>query len=332
MSVLGWLPRKLGRIVADQVYDRMAPPLGDLERRLKAAMPPVASPAPDAQQLALPPPTTGTALLFDYPTSAENRPRWTRGKGGHAGLRAIIERDRALWSASLQRLAARGAETAKLAEGAIHETLEEGDPRPRWRNAMMAGLDATAFTVFVDSRTRQVIEIGSGNSTKFLRHFVEALGLETKIVSIDPFPRAECDALCDTAIRKPLESVDLALFDRLETGDVVFFDGSHRCFMNSDVTAFFLDVLPRIPTGVAVGVHDIFLPDDYPEEWAERYYSEQYVLGAYLLGAAERLRVTLPAYWASVNREALGLDAIADAFGCPRDRFDGCSFWLEKVD
>ncbi len=83
--------------------------------------------------------------------------------------------------------------------------------------------------------------------------------------------------------------------------------------------------------GVAIGVHDIFLPDDDPEEWAERSYSEPYVLAAWLLGAETRYRVTLPACWVSRNRETLGLDAIPDACGCPRERFDGCSFWIEKT-
>ncbi|MHB1048316.1 MAG: class I SAM-dependent methyltransferase [Thermoanaerobaculia bacterium] len=252
------------------------------------------------------------------------------GGGGHPGLRRLIERDEPVWSETVRRIAARAGELERT-WGGIPETADDADPRPRWRNAMMAGLDGVAFAAFLGPETRQVLEIGSGNSTKFLRHLIGALGLKTRIVSIDPFPRAECDALCDTVIREPLETVDLALFDDLRSGDVVFFDGSHRCFMNSDVTAFFLDVLPRIPSGVAIGVHDIFLPDDYPEEWAERYYSEQYVLAAWLLGAESRYRVTLPAYWVSRNRETFGLDAIADACGCPRERFDGCSFWIEKA-
>lgn len=45
--------------------------------------------------------------------------------------------------------------------------------------------------------------------------------------------------------------------------DVVFLDGSHRVFMNNDASVFFLDGLPRLPPGVLVGVHDIFLPEDY---------------------------------------------------------------------
>ena len=323
MSVLGWLPRKLGRIVADQVHDRLAPVLRDVDGRLSALARrsgPVSVSA-----------TGGTTISFDYPTSATNRPRWTAG-GGHLGLRRLIERDEPVWTETVRRIAARAGDLARALGGSgIPETADDADPRPRWRNAMMAGLDGGAFAAFLGPGTRQVLEVGSGNSTKFLRHLIGALGLETRIVSIDPFPRAECDALCDTVIREPLETVDLALFDDLHPGDVVFFDGSHRCFMNSDVTAFFLDVLPRIPSGVAIGVHDIFLPDDYPEEWAERYYSEQYVLAAWLLGAEGRYRVTLPAHWVSRNRERLGLDAIADSFGCPRERFDGCSFWIEKT-
>jgi hypothetical protein len=75
-------------------------------------------------------------------------------------------------------------------------------------------------------------------------------------------------------------------------GDVLFFDGSHRCLQNSDVTAFFLDVLPELPSGVIVGIHDIVLPNDYPSVWKDRYYSEQYILAAYLLGAQERVSIS----------------------------------------
>ena len=39
-----------------------------------------------------------------------------------------------------------------------------------------------------------------------------------------------------------------------------FTTGSHRVFQNSDVTAFFLDVLPRLKPGILVHIHDIFCP------------------------------------------------------------------------
>jgi hypothetical protein len=43
-----------------------------------------------------------------------------------------------------------------------------------------------------------------------------------------------------------------------------------------------------------VHLHDIFLPCDYPPEWRDRYYSEQYLLAAMLLGQRARFRVALP--------------------------------------
>jgi hypothetical protein len=77
---------------------------------------------------------------------------------------------------------------------------------------------------------------------------------------LDPEPRAQIDALCDTSIRRRLEDCDLSMFDQLEAGDILFFDGSHRVFTNSDVTVFFLELMPRLKPGVIVHIHDIFLP------------------------------------------------------------------------
>jgi hypothetical protein len=50
---------------------------------------------------------------------------------------------------------------------------------------------------------------------------------------------------------------------------------------------------------VLVGVHDIYLPDDYEAAIASRHYSEQYMLAAYLLGGGERVRPVLPAMYVS---------------------------------
>ena len=79
------------------------------------------------------------------------------------------------------------------------------------------------------------------------------LALNTQIISVDPSPRAEVDALCDTVVREPLETVDTALFDELEAGDMLFADRSHPVFENSDVTVFFLEILPRWKSGVTMG-------------------------------------------------------------------------------
>jgi hypothetical protein len=83
----------------------------------------------------------------------------------------------------------------------------------------------------------------------------------------------------------------------LGPGDVVFLDGSHRVGMASDVTVFFLEVLPRLPPGVLVHVHDVYLPNDYPPELVERNYSEQYMLAAVLFAAGSKFLIEFPAFY-----------------------------------
>lgn len=165
---------------------------------------------------------------------------------------------------------------------------------PQWINDWLPAFDAISLYGFIATRRpRRFLEIGSGNSTLFARRAVRDWSPGTTIVSVDPAPRAEVDAQCDEVIRMPLEQVPLSVFEGVTPDDIVFFDGSHRAFQNSDVTVFFTEILPMLPAGTLVGVHDIFLPYDYPQIWLGRWYSEQYLLASWLLGG-ERLRVELP--------------------------------------
>ncbi len=61
--------------------------------------------------------------------------------------------------------------------------------------------------------------------------------------------------------------------------------------MNSDVTVFILDMLPSLRQGVLVGIHDIHWPYDYSDLFKDWYWNGQYVLGAYLIGARDRVEV-----------------------------------------
>lgn len=150
----------------------------------------------------------------------------------------------------------------------------------------------------------------------------------SRAVAFATAPRAEVDAKCDEVLRIPLEDVPMDFFDSVTAEDVIFFDGSHRTFQNSDVTVFFTEILPRLPAGALVGVHDIFLPYDYPRELRERWYSEQYMLAAWLL-AGERLRVELPVAHCMAEPE---LDSILDLFwqapSMAGVRRKGCAFWF----
>jgi len=153
-----------------------------------------------------------------------------------------------------------------------------------------------------------------------------------RITSFDPLPRAECDALCDHIVRSRLDDADLAVFDDTQPGDVLYMDGSHRCFQNSDVTVFFLEVLPRLRPGVIVGVHDIFLPEDYPPRRMGRFYSEQYVMAAYMLGRGDRLEILLLNHFVSRDQELSGILAplagVPSLAGVP---IEGWLIWFRKT-
>jgi hypothetical protein len=269
------------------------------------------------------------AVFLDYPVEAI--PRYGYGKPAHPELTSILAANDARYAELLSRF-------LNLSEGLfrIPPRSPKESPEPSWLHDWLDGLDTFALYGFAATRgARLHVEIGSGYSTKVVRRALKDSGLTTKIVSIDPHPRAEIDELCDEVVRQPLERCGLKIFDRLASGDILFFDGSHRSFMNSDVTVFFLEVLPRLKPGVLVHLHDIFLPLDYPPYWEyefypHRYWNEQYLLAASLLAGHSSYEVVLPNHYVSVTPALAGL---LDGFwsdprlaGVPRG---GSSFWIE---
>jgi hypothetical protein len=159
---------------------------------------------------------------------------------------------------------------------------------PHWSNKYLPRGDAIALCGFLFKYNPAVyMEIGSGNSTKFAKRVVSHFNLRTKIISIDPQPRAGIDSICDEVVRAPVQMVPKGVFQALRKNNILFVDGSHRCLQNSDVTFVFLHILPNLHPGVLVHFHDIFWPEDYPSEWAERLYNEQYLLGVLLLFGSE---------------------------------------------
>jgi hypothetical protein len=258
-----------------------------------------------------------SCIALDYPTSARDRPRWGHGAPAHETLAALIEAHGDRYKTVLEELAQYAGDFSRIPQE------EEAPLEPYWRNTWLSGLDAASIYGFIRSLAPgRYVEIGSGNSTKFAARAKRDGALPTQITSIDPHPTAAVDTLCDRVVRQPLELVDLTVFDELEAGDLLFFDGSHRAFMNSDVTVFFLDILPGLAPGVRVGIHDITLPSDYPLELAERHYSEQYLLASYLLGG-NTLQPVLPCAYVSDEPSLWTSPALA---GLPRG---GSAFWSD---
>jgi hypothetical protein len=189
----------------------------------------------------------------------------------------------------------------------IQRNFDDAKPEaPFWNNNFLPPFDAiTVYAFLAEFNPRYYIECGSGNTTKFAARSIRDNCLRTKIISIDPYPRAEIDSLCYKIFRVPFEDMDLHFFSILTEEDIFLLDNSHRSFTNSDVTVFFTEILPTLPRNMLYALHDIFLPFDYSEEWStqqRRFYNEQYLLTAYLLGGAMGDTVYFPCCYASQLR------------------------------
>jgi hypothetical protein len=276
----------------------------------------------------------GYPILLDYPLKCSHR--YGYGKPPHQQLFAMLEAGRNEYAKRLAAFCSLKGLLSQIPAESTPEAIE-----PCWGpQRYFSSLDAVAlYGMLFEFRPKRFVEVGSGYSTKFARRAIDDHSLQSRITSIDPAPRADIDRLCDSVIRRPLEELDLSIFDDLEPGDFLFIDSSHRTFSNSDVTVVFMDVLPRLRTGVVVHFHDIFWPYDYLPAWANQYYSEQYLLGAYLLGADTlKVKILLPNAFIVHDRELARICApLAEIAGIGRPYnphaspygIGGGSFWLK---
>lgn len=264
---------------------------------------------------------TDSSITFDY----EYKPAFrdlTSGKHGKAIL-SIMDANNEGYRSHLR-------EILKMREqlNAIPTTGSPDDLEPYWKNSWFESLDGISLYYFLKKNNPATyMEVGSGNSTKFARKSIQDNGLRTKIVSIDPYPRANIDDLCDEVIRHRCEDVDTKLFSRLKPDDVLLIDNSHRSFQGSDVTVFFTEIQPSLEKGVLFGVHDIFLPYDYPDRWKGRFYNEQYLLLAYLLGGGGGGRIEFPVRYLAKN--GLADEILGDHF-LDSAHLYGAAFWMTK--
>jgi hypothetical protein len=257
------------------------------------------------------------------PPPIEPQPRWGWGRPPHARLDALLRAGSASYAEVLKGFGAYAAELRAI-------PLDQEDPlEPHWRSPFMFGTDgATLYGFMRTLKPARYIEVGSGNSTLFVNRARRDGALGTQIISVDPQPRREIDSLCDRVVRTRLEQADLAVFGELEAGAMLFMDGTHRVFMNSDVVTFFLDVLPELAPGVLVGIHDIHLPDDYGPEQNHLYFSEQYMLAAYLLAESPWIQTVLPCWFASHDSDLQDLSKALLPSRLADQNPYGVIFWL----
>jgi hypothetical protein len=276
-----------------------------------------------------PEPEPGLAVAhhihLDYPL--RSLPRYGHGRPPHPQLTTIIERGRDRYRRLLESFLAHRDCFLRIPASDAPDARD-----PHWVTDWFPGLDAIALhCLLAENNPERYLEVGSGMSTRIARRAIRDHGLRTRILSVDPCPRVEIDAICDEVVRAPFEDVDVGIVDQLGDGDILFVDGSHRCFMNSDVTAVFLDFIPRLRPGVLVHIHDIFLPRDYPPGWVDRFYSEQYLLAVALLAEGPHLEIVLPNAFVAFDDELRRiLEPIWQEPHMAGVNADGGSFWIRR--
>jgi len=261
-----------------------------------------------------------------YPYGATLEPRWGYSKSPHSILLNILESGSETYLKFLLEC------KTFLPDLLSIETTPRTQTDPFWMNGWFDSLDALALYGMVALKKPKVfLEIGSGHSTQFAYLAKKRYSQSTKIFSIDPAPRSEIDRLCDEVYPLPLQQMGLLVFERLEAGDILFFDGSHRLLQASDVTVFFLEVLPIIKPGVLIHLHDIFLPFDYPPQWAKRFYSEAYVLAVLFAFAAEKFEILFPsAFVATKPKLTTIFNELWQKYESDGLQPHGGSFWFMK--
>jgi hypothetical protein len=114
-------------------------------------------------------------------------------------------------------------------------------------------------------RPPTVVEIGSLVSTVCMPDTVRLNvrdGLPgTRIICVDPYPKEGFDRLEGiTHIQKLGQEVPLGVFRDLRAGDLLFIDYSHAVKTGSDTVRIYLEVIPNLPPGVFIHIHDVTLP------------------------------------------------------------------------
>lgn len=239
----------------------------------------------------------------------------------YAAVHSVMEVARPRFEAHLDALQAYDV--------ALNGFSQAEPPRPRWQQDWFPRLDgAMAYSFVRRFKPARIIEVGSGHSTRFMAQAVADEGLKTEITAIDPAPRADIRKLASVQIiNKPVQQVDLSCFEALRAGDILFVDSSHILMPGSDVDLLFNHIMPMLPTGVLVHIHDICLPLDYPKTWDWRGYNEQLAVVPMITGGGYRVE------WASHYVSHFMQDAVTESLAGRLPIAEGAletSLWLMK--
>lgn len=212
------------------------------------------------------------------------------------------------------------------------------DPRDYYtENPMFPALDAWVLeTMLRYLRPARLVEIGCGfSSLVTARVNREVLGGAIEVTCIDPYPS---DVLVngvdgiDRVRTERIQDTPLELFESLRENDVLFIDTSHTVKTGGDVPWIFGEVVPRLHVGVAVHIHDMFLPGEYPAAWVLDGWgwNEQYVVRAFL-SFNSAFEVVFSVKWMEWNARDVLVEVFPGSARPEHAERSGSSLWIRRV-
>ncbi|HEY2721326.1 MAG TPA: class I SAM-dependent methyltransferase [Chitinophagaceae bacterium] len=265
-------------------------------------------------------------MLLEYPLRVTSL-QTGQNKPSHQKLFNLISENRPIYRQILENTIKYKNVFSTIRE----DKFLENDCDPGWNNGYLPGLDMVIlYSMLAQFNPTTYIEIGSGTSTKVAFKSKRENSLNCEIISIDPAPRRNISQVANKIHSNRIQEEDLKIFETLSENDIVFFDGTHMLLPDSDVTCFFLEILPKLKKGVIVHIHDIYLPYDYPQFMLNRYYNEQYLLAALLLANPDKFEIICPNYFIYCDKELHGLlDPIWQLNNLAGVEQHGGSFWMK---
>ncbi|BAZ43124.1 hypothetical protein NIES4102_01200 [Chondrocystis sp. NIES-4102] len=187
-------------------------------------------------------------------------------------------------------------------------------------------------------KPKRIIEIGSGRTTLLISQAINQNKLENTsyscdFLAIEPYPPEYLvppPAEVTKMLPVQLQLVPIDQFTCLEENDILFIDSTHVASIGSDVVYEYLEILPRLASGVMVHIDDIFLPMNYPKKWIDEarfFWNEQYLLQAFL-SFNQAFQVIMPTYALSKQYTEVFEACIPS---CKEQKSSPSSFWIKKT-
>ncbi len=258
----------------------------------------------------------GYFIPYRYANETAN----TVGRPSYPAIEAMMEQAAPTMKAWLTKAATYQEEFASFGNAT--------PPEPRWQQSWFPRLDGMmAYIITREFRPDRINEIGSGHSTRFYYRAIKDGNLDTAFHAIDPAPRADIAKLPITIEQTIVQKADLAIFATLTGGDILSIDSSHIMMPGTDVDLLFSSIIPTLPSGTIIHIHDITLPDDYPETWQWRGYNEQQGVASLLAGNG--FEILWSSAYATTRLDDLIEGSIANGIHIPEGAHE-TSLWLRK--